>query len=136
MCAGVAAGTVGFTAGKVDQEFVIDKYRDGFIAAFNNHTKLQDNGPGVHLTGLGWGDEEGRVLVEVRACPGRLLGVCGAACAGSYVTYLLPPMRVCAGAQRRGAALLPREYRVHFYRQQVERGDLHGHQAGRPGQQV
>ena len=73
--AGVAAGTVGFTAGKVDQEFVIDKYRDGFVAAFDNHTKLQDNGAFIHLTNLGWGDEEGRTLVEVRVCPGRAPGV-------------------------------------------------------------
>ena len=95
--AGVEAGTLGFTAGKVDEDFVIGKYRDGFVAAFNNHTRLQNNGVCIHLNDLGWGDEEGRVLVEVRACPGRVLGVCGAACAGSYVTYLLPPC-VCAQA--------------------------------------
>ena len=63
---GVRSGAFAFTAG-ADEEFVIDKYRKGFIAAFEQHTSIQRNGAFIHLKSLGWGAEDAKVLARAVA---------------------------------------------------------------------
>ena len=64
---GVRSGAFAFTAG-ADEEFVIDKYRKGFIAAFEQHTSIQRAGPWyIILSRLGWGAEDAKVLARAVA---------------------------------------------------------------------
>jgi len=63
---GVRSGAFAFTAG-ADEEFVIDKYRKGFIAAFEQHTSIQRAGGGIWLYSLGWGAEDAKVLARAVA---------------------------------------------------------------------
>ena len=63
---GVRSGAFAFTAG-ADEEFVIDKYRKGFIAAFEQHTSIQHHGWWIHLSVLGWGAEDAKVLARAVA---------------------------------------------------------------------
>ena len=63
---GVRSGAFAFTAG-ADEEFVIDKYRKGFIAAFEQHTSIQRHGGKILLNNLGWGAEDAKVLARAVA---------------------------------------------------------------------
>jgi len=60
---GVREKTIVFTAG-ADEDFVIEQYRKGFINAYENHTHIQHNGGWIHLSGLGWGDEEAFAIAK------------------------------------------------------------------------
>mmetsp|Transcript_120119 Transcript_120119/g.351042 ORF Transcript_120119/g.351042 Transcript_120119/m.351042 type:complete len:441 (+) Transcript_120119:95-1417(+) len=59
----VASGKLAFTA-HADAEFVIEQYHKGFIAAFEEYTRVQKNGAWIHMTALGWGSEDGQVLAR------------------------------------------------------------------------
>lgn len=59
MRAGVASGDLGFTA-QADMEMVIEKYRKGFISAFDDTLGLNI----ITYQDLSWGDEELEVLVQ------------------------------------------------------------------------
>jgi len=63
---GIASGRLAFTA-KADAEFVIDQYRKGFIAAYEGHTRIQKNGPWIHMTNIGWGPDEGHTIARAIA---------------------------------------------------------------------
>ena len=58
---GVASGAIGFTAGKVDVEFCIQKYREGFVAAFERFQAKSGTNL-INYEGLGWGNEEAECL--------------------------------------------------------------------------
>ncbi|CAK0896204.1 unnamed protein product, partial [Prorocentrum cordatum] len=67
--AGVQEGTVAFTAGAVDEEFVIEQYRKGFIQAYNSwgdtyNSLGVEQGDKVNLTNLGWGSDDAFVLAD------------------------------------------------------------------------
>ena len=65
MSAGVASGSLAFTAG-ADEAFVIGKYRTGFLDAFTQHTARTQTGT-MYFCYLGWGDAEAAVLVKAIA---------------------------------------------------------------------
>merc|ERR1712216_171973 len=59
----VAAGEMGFTAGAVDVELVIELYQRMFVRTFEQYAagEFDDNGCNVY-TGQGWGPEQGKIL--------------------------------------------------------------------------
>ena len=64
MRADVADGALGFTS-RADVEVVIEQYRIGFVRAFSSFQVLTGGQTAaIFYWGLGWGDEDGRVLHE------------------------------------------------------------------------